>query len=475
MLMIHSLKSRLFIIFGSLLIAILSIGSLMVFHQMKTLIIEKNIEVVQRVAHTGVIPLADAMVSQSMGKTLPIGFIDHILTKLRNESDQKIYYAKFISHDGQFVIASSSDKEWVLTHNAFSFNPKIYLHQNRWIVEAVEHVAISTKTWGYLVLGFEADSIQAEVMQVLWGVYMVVGLFIFIMLFVVAIISESLTRRLNQLSAAVGQFNLYPVDDGLPDGNDEIGQLSDSFKKLRQRLIRSRANLKESERNVFHAEKLASIGRLAAGVAHEINNPLTGIRHSINNILKDDVDKKERHEYLRLIDDALKNIESVISKLLGFSRRKGDELFNASINEAILTVSKLLEYSIKSKNIHFETNLYSNIPAIRCDPHLLDEISMNLIMNAIDASDDGGKIVCTSTYENEKIFFSIEDWGHGISQQDISKIFDPFFTTKDVGKGTGLGLYVTQEVVRGLGGEINLTTQPDSGTKFTIQFPANTL
>jgi two-component system NtrC family sensor kinase len=302
-------------------------------------------------------------------------------------------------------------------------------------------------------------------------IYWVVGFIIIVMLFVVNGISEYLTRRLNQLGNAVKQFNLYPSDESLPEGDDEIGQLATNFEHLRRRLIQSGQKIKESERNVFHAEKLASIGRLAAGMAHEINNPLTGIRYSINNILEDELEEKERNDYLRLIDDALKNIESVIAKLLGFSRRKGDYKSKVSFNDALLTVQKLLDYSIKSKEIEIVTNFQPDLPEIHCSAHLLDELSMNLIMNAIDASEIGGKIVCSTSFEKNRIQFSVEDWGHGIRQKDISKVYDPFFTTKEVGKGTGLGLYVVQEIVLGLGGEIKLSTQIDSGAKFTIHLP----
>jgi len=183
------------------------------------------------------------------------------------------------------------------------------------------------------------------------------------------------------------------------------------------------------------------------------------------------LEEKERNDYLRLIDDALKNIESVIAKLLGFSRRKGDYKSKVSFNDALLTVQKLLDYSIKSKEIEIVTNFQPDLPEIHCSAHLLDELSMNLIMNAIDASEIGGKIVCSTSFEKNRIQFSVEDWGHGIRQKDISKVYDPFFTTKEVGKGTGLGLYVVQEIVLGLGGEIKLSTQIDSGAKFTIHLP----
>ncbi|MBT3999393.1 MAG: hypothetical protein HOF03_05625 [Candidatus Marinimicrobia bacterium] len=471
MILPDSLKGRLFIVFGSLLIAVLTFISLLVFQEIKGLVLEKNMETVQQIAHTGTIPLVDAMLNQSMGKILPIGHLNRTLKKLRKESDKKIYYAIFVNQSMDLTFAHNSDVDWSSISDSLQFRHGLSKQNGNWVAEVVEPVSISTKTWGYLILGFDANSVQTEIKQILFMIYWVIGFIIIVTLFVVNVISEWLTRRLNQLGNAVKQFNLYPSEESLPEGDDEIGQLATNFEHLRRRLIQSRQKIKESERNVFHAEKLASIGRLAAGVAHEINNPLTGIRYSINNILEDDLDEKERNDYLHLIDDALKNIESVIGKLLGFSRRKGSNDSETSINDVVLSVQKLLNYSIKSKEIDFVMSLQPSLPNIRCNAHLLDELAMNLIMNAIDASNVGGKVVCSTVLDNKMICFSVEDWGHGIKQQDISKVFDPFFTTKEVGKGTGLGLYVAQEIVVGLGGEINLSTQIDSGTKFMIHLP----
>ena len=459
--------------FGSLMVVVMSLSSITVFEKMKSLILEKYIESAQRVTHMGTISIVDGMLAAETERALPTDYYERSLRTLMKQSNQEILYAYFLDENGQSLLPAALNHINKINPNDFKLGTSVSYQQKGWVLQTMSGVGISTKVWGYLVLGFDAAQIHQEVKQVLFLIYVASGVVILVILFATNIIAETMTRRLNQLSVAVDQFNLYPVDEALPEGDDEIGRLASNFNRLRNRLFQSRLNLKQSERNLFHAEKLASIGRLAAGVAHEINNPLTGIRHSINNILEDDISTKDHDQYLNLIDEALKNIENVISKLLGFSRRKGDSQSDSSMNDAIITVVKLLDFSIQSKNIDFKMDLDIELPEIHCNPHVLDEIAMNLIMNAIDASDVGGKILCMTHFEKNNILFCVEDWGHGISHQDIHKIFEPFFTTKEVGKGTGLGLYVTQEIVNGLGGKIDLSTKASAGTKFTIKLPAN--
>ena len=467
-----TLKSRLFLVFGSLMVIVMFIASIIVFEKMKSLILEKHLESAQRVTHMGTIPLVDGLLAAETGGTLPVDYYERSLRTLMKQSKQEILYAYFLDENGQSLLPQALNNINIINPESFKLGTSVSYQQNGWVLQTMYDVGVSTKVWGYLVLGFDAVQIHREVKQVLFLIYVASGIVILIVLFATNIIAETMTRRLNQLSVAVDRFNLIPDSEALPESDDEIGRLAKNFNQFRQRLLQSRLNLKQSERNLFHAEKLASIGRLAAGVAHEINNPLTGIRHSINNILEDDLSTVDRNQYLNLIDDALKNIESVISKLLGFSRRKGDDRSDSSMNDAISTVVKLLDFSIQSKSVDFTSELDLELPPVHCNPNVLDELAMNLIMNAIDASDVGGKILCTTRFDNNNILFCIEDWGHGIRHQDLPKIFEPFFTTKDVGRGTGLGLYVTQEIVRGLGGKIHLSTIPHSGAKFTIKLPA---
>ena len=471
MTIINTLKGRLIIVFGFFIIVIMSAISPMIFNKMKSLIVTKHIVSAQRVTHTGAIPIIEAMLSNTVGNTIPNEYINNSLDILRATSTEQILFTYFISDNGESILSTSFDQSWHDHEYVPQFDYTIYQESGRWILQTIERIEISTKLWGFLVIGFNADDILSEVKHTFSEVYIIVSMVILFTLFMVYIISEVLTKRLNLLTNAVDRFDFYPMEEELPVGDDEIGRLAIHFSDLWKRLIKSRQEIKESDRNLFHTEKLAAIGRLAAGIAHEINNPLTGIRHSINNVLEDPDDKVSREEYLELIDEALKKIESIISKLLGFSHRQDEKNVNSSINDSINTVSKLIDYSIQSKKVRLKLNLDKNIPTINCSPHLLDEIAMNIILNSIDAVPSEGIINCNTLIEKENIVFTVEDNGHGISSSILENIFEPFFTTKDVNKGTGLGLYVTREIVQGLNGTIDITSKVDIGTKFTVKIP----
>jgi signal transduction histidine kinase len=449
----------------------MSAVSPLIFNKMKELILTKHIISAQRLAHTGAIPIIDAMLANTVGDVIPNEYINNSLNILRATSNEQILFAYFISDNGKNILSTSFDPSWHNHEYIPQYDYSIFKEAGHWILQTDERIEISTKLWGFLVIGFNADDILSEVKQTFFQVYFVASMIILFTLFMVYIISEVLTKRLNLLTQAVDRFDFYPMEEELPVGDDEIGRLAVHFSDLWNRLIKSRQELKESDRNLFHTEKLAAIGRLAAGIAHEINNPLTGIRHSINNVLEDPDDKTSREEYLELIDEALKKIESIISKLLGFSHRQEEINANSSINDSIDTVVKLIDYSLQSKNIQLELNLGKNIPTIKCSPHLLDEIAMNIILNSIDAVESDGKIICTTLMKDTNVVFAVEDNGHGISNANLDGIFEPFFTTKDVKKGTGLGLYVTREIIQGLNGTIEISSKVDSGTKFTVKIP----
>ena len=468
---INTLKGRLIFVFGFFLLIVMSSVSPIIFNKMKELILTKHIISAKRLTHTCAIPIIDAMLSNTERNTMPIKYINKSLDILRSTSHEQILFTYYISDDGESILSTSFDPHWHNREYIPQFNYSIFFKSGYWVLQTVERIEISTKLWGFLIIGINADDILSEVKHTFSQVYIVGGMIILFTLFMVYIIAEILTKRLNLLTQAVDKFDYYPIDELLPKGDDEIGRLAVHFSDLWKRLIKSRQELKESDRKLFHTEKLAAIGRLAAGIAHEINNPLTGIRQSINNVIEDPDDKTSREEYLELIDEALKKIESIISKLLGFSHRQDEKNVNSSINDSINTVSKLIEYSIQSKNIRLVLNLDKNIPTIRCSPHLLDEIAMNIILNSIDAVKIRGKIICTTLAEKENVIVTVEDNGHGISSANLDSIFEPFFTTKDVKKGTGLGLYVTREIIQGLNGSIDISSKVDIGTKFTVKIP----
>ena len=216
------------------------------------------------------------------------------------------------------------------------------------------------------------------------------------------------------------------------------------------------------------SEKMTSLGILAAGIAHEINTPLTNIGLNVE-LLKDLVGGDERvGRKIAAIERNIERASRIARELLHFSREKETALQPTSLNQVIASALRLIEHQPLSSII--DLNL-QEIPDIMGIPWKLEEVFVNLVMNSLDACTDKDRIVISTAMHHNRIVVVIADTGHGIRPEDLARVFDPFFTTKEVGRGTGLGLSVCYNIIRQHGGEIELTSVEQRGTKVTISFP----
>jgi len=240
---------------------------------------------------------------------------------------------------------------------------------------------------------------------------------------------------------------------------------------MKKRLEKSKIELEIAQKQIYQAEKLASIGRLASGVAHQVNNPLNGIKSCIYAIQKEPENLKQTNEYLELINEGLNNIETVVQKLLGFARQEHNHKTKIDINESIQKVINLLDYRLKDKLITLNLNFSSNLPLIEFDYFLFQEVIMNLLLNSFDAVSQNGKIDIKTEMIEDRLLIEIKDNGIGIPKENLQKIFDPFFTTKEVGVGTGLGLSVCLNIIESYGGTISVSSIQGEETIFTVEIP----
>lgn len=229
-----------------------------------------------------------------------------------------------------------------------------------------------------------------------------------------------------------------------------------------------------------HSNKLASIGRLAAGVAHEINNPLAIIGEKaglMQDLVGVDQDFRHREKFLdqlASLQNAVVRARTITHRLLGFARRMETSLTVVQLNEIIQEVLSFLEKEAAYRNIHVLLQLQESLPVIRADHGQLQQVFLNVINNAIDAIRSDGEIHITSRRENHKtVMVAISDTGPGIAPDVLKHIFDPFFTTKanEEKKGTGLGLSITYGIVQKMGGRIEVSSEVGVGTTFIISFP----
>ncbi len=235
---------------------------------------------------------------------------------------------------------------------------------------------------------------------------------------------------------------------------------------------------KRMEQQMIQSEKMAAIGELASGVAHEINNPLDGLLNCILRIKRDPQNERQTKEYLGLMEEALRRIESTVGQLLNFSRQRDLALTSVSLNEVVNEVVGLIAYSADEKGIQIEKHFQEELDLIRGDKHLLEQVVLNLALNAIAAMPDGG-ILTFKTGEIEfdallgkaAVFVQVKDTGIGIPKPVQDRIFDPFYTTKITEKGTGLGLSVSNRIIRQHEGVIEFDSKIEQGSVFTVKLP----
>jgi signal transduction histidine kinase len=228
------------------------------------------------------------------------------------------------------------------------------------------------------------------------------------------------------------------------------------------------------------AARLADIGQLAAGVAHEINTPLASIALRAESLLKSAEDPELQAlgafrnfpRYLKTIDEEIFRCKKIISALLDFSRARRPEVRDTDLNALVERATDLVRHQMKLKRVNLDVALDAGLPPIAVDDGQLRQAIIALLMNALDATPSGGRIEVTTQREGESVILTVADTGAGIAPEHLDKIFNPFFTTKPVGQGTGLGLAITHGIVTSHGGEVRVTSEVDHGTRLSLVLPA---
>lgn len=258
---------------------------------------------------------------------------------------------------------------------------------------------------------------------------------------------------------------------------EKVQQMSEELKEwnreLENRVDERTRQLRETQEQLIQAEKMATLGILAGGVAHEINNPLTAVLTNAQ-ILKMSANPDDA-ESLDMIEEGAKRCQIIVQKLLNYSRTAPTETAGqkADINRAIKNTISMLAYQIKQENVEIEFHS-EDLPMISAVQNEIEQVFTNLIMNARDAiavrGAKDGKIQIRTYLKDKKVCAEVRDNGCGMSKETMNKIFDPFFTTKDVGEGTGLGLSVTQGIIKHCHAEIDVASEIDKGSTFIISF-----
>jgi two-component system NtrC family sensor kinase len=259
------------------------------------------------------------------------------------------------------------------------------------------------------------------------------------------------------------------LDRGFHNMVDQLRQLYTDMESM----IRERTDkLYETQAQVMHQEKLAGIGQLAAGVAHEIGNPLTAI-DSMTQLLALESNDPDTRDKVDTIQRQVDRISEIVHNMADLSRPLSiDEQF-VNVNGVVHSVLGLARYDARFRKIETNTDLDETIPSVRTVEDRLFGVFLNLVLNAADAMPDGGELHVASRIDGTYIDVSFSDTGLGIAPENIKRIFDAYFTTKEAGKGTGLGLSVCRSFLRSTGGDIDVQSEVGLGTTFHVRFPVD--
>ncbi len=395
--------------------------------------------------------------------------------------------------DGRRALGTHVSRE---VYDAVMIQGKTWHHRafvvNDWYTSAYEPITnLAGERIGMLYVGLlerPYTAIRDNVTMAFAGI----ALFCFALIVVVTyFLTRSLMRPLEEMvtvsqKIAGGDLNQrVQVTD-----RNEFGLLSDSFntmldrigemntqleqwaETLEQKVHERTEQLARTQTAMARQQRLAALGQLAAGVAHEINNPLTGVL-TFAYLLRDkeNVDKQDREDLDVIINETTRAGE-IVARLLDFARERPSAKEPLSINDVIRQTVRLIRNQKKVEQITIEEHLKEDLPKVKGDKNQLEQVLLNLSLNACEAMPDGGTLTIRTSAQDGNVLVKVTDTGHGIKKEHLDRVFEPFFSTKPVGKGTGLGLSVSYGIVQQHGGSLEVDSVEGEGTTFTIVLPS---
>lgn len=425
--------------------------------------------------------IINELIYETLGLVEEGGLIDNYVRELHMTEELDLIY-----------VAVLDDTFQVISHSDFSEFGKYYsspliqnAHQSRKVLvkkithdqlqmDALEFAAplsIGGKSWGVLLFSLSLEKVEKETQAMLFQIALLTILALACFFILIYFLSQRFIRPITDLSQAMSEVEVEMVEKTIPvTGTDELSQLAESFNEMVQRIRNANEEMKLAHEKLLQSEKLATLGVLSSSIAHRINNPLGGLFNCVRLLQRRGDDPKFRNNYLSLIEEALKSIEQTVGQLLWTAgKQDGEERFS-DVATVLTSVLKYLDYRMKKQNISYEEAVESNLE-IPVAPHDLEELFLNIMLNAIQAMETGGQLSVSAELSGSNTMIRVRDTGIGIPNDELGKVFDLFYSTKKAGEGTGLGMWMTYELVKKYKGDISIQSQLTSGTTVTIRIP----
>ncbi len=350
------------------------------------------------------------------------------------------------------------------------------------------------KVLGVLDIGMSLEDVDSEIKgaQNKMVVFAIIA-FLVISVTIGISINRYVTRPVKELVTGTRRVAEGDLDYSISvKGEDEIAQLASSFSQMTQDLkkadeellewgktleqkVRERTEeLRKTENQLIQSDKVASLGKLAAGVAHEINSPLTGILTYSSLLLQAKKDEDPDKEDLEVIVNETNRCKKIVKGLLDYARQTEPRKTLSDINEVADKSIDLISHQASLQNVKIEKKLQPDLPKIMIDVGQIQQVFINILLNAIEAMPQGGTLTLSSGMDDQMVALRFADTGIGIPEEILPKILDPFFTTKEQGRGTGLGLSVSYGIIERHRGKLEVKSKVGEGSTFTVKLPLRT-
>jgi signal transduction histidine kinase len=442
-------------------------------------LLEKEEQTAKTLATSMKLPFTQILLYEEAGIVSEAGLLDLYISRMVGSKDLHIVYAMVFDPEGRVL----SHSDLTLFNRRFD-DPlsRVALSADRivlsqigdpfagGVIDVATPLNVSSKRFGTLRFGYSLAGLADRLRQLKRKALALTVSASAAMILLVTLAAGVMVRPIRRLVNALDSVRLGKLEPvSLPERRDELGDLQNSYRMMIDRLAKEKTGRERTQDLLARTEKMATVGTLAAGIAHEINSPLTGAMHSVHALGTGTLPAEKRDRYLQVVADGLERIRRAVSQLLDYSSVHVTDITDCDLSRLVARTLEFLEFQITRSGIEVENRLPPLV--LPADAHKMEQVLVNLVLNAIVAMPSGGRLRFRHIADGPFLTLIVSDTGGGIPPENLEKIFDPFFTTKRSGEGTGLGLAVCRKIIEQHGGKISASSRPGEGTEFRISLP----